>query len=283
LLHDRLAAGDLVHAAVDTVAAEFRGFDLEHSDRSTTWSTGPPTAHRRGHPIMETENFYKNGLYLEQNPSWDVEDSPWKALQILKLFERNCIQPRTICEVGCGAGEVLLQLYQQMPAVTTFDGYEISPQAFAMTPSRNRDRINFHLENLLNEDVHFDVVMAIDVMEHIEDCFDFLRKLQAKGTFKVLHIPLDLSVQTVLRGKPIMVARKHVGHIHYFTKETALATLEDMGYTVIDYFYTAGMIELPNKPLRSRLLNWPRRLLHRINSDLAVRVLGGYSIMVLAR
>lgn len=232
---------------------------------------------------MRAEDIYRDGLYLEHNLSWHAEDSPWKAKQILKLFERNGIQPGTICEVGCGAGEILLQLYRQMPAVTTFDGYEISPQAFAMAQSRKRDRIDFHLRNLLDEDVHFDVVMAIDVMEHVEDCFDFLRKLQMKGVYKVLHIPLDLSVQTILRSKPIMAARKQVGHIHYFTKEIAMATLEDMGYEIIDCFYTAGMIDLPNKPLRTKLLNLPRRALYKIHSDLAVRVLGGYSIMVLAK
>ena len=152
-----------------------------------------------------------------------------------------------------------------------------------MTLPRKRDRVNFHLRNLLNEDVYSDVVMAIDVIEHIEDCFDFLRRLQARGTYKVLHIPLDLSVQTVLRSRPIMAARRDVGHIHYFSKETAIATLEDIGYTIVDYFYTAGMVELPNKPLRAKLLALPRRVLYKIHSDLAVRVLGGYSLMVLAR
>lgn len=232
---------------------------------------------------MRNEDIYKSGLYLEHNLSWHAEDSPWKAKQILKLFERNEIRPETLCEVGCGAGEILLQLYHQMPAVTAFDGYEISPQAFAMAQSRRRDRITFHLKDLLCEDAHFDVVMAIDVMEHVEDCFSFLRRLQAKGVYKVLHIPLDLSVQTVLRSSPIMTARKHVGHIHYFTKETAIATLEDIGYSIIDCFYTAGMVDIPNRPLRTRLLNLPRRALYKINSDLAVRVLGGYSIMVLAK
>lgn len=233
--------------------------------------------------MMGGEDIYKNGRYLEQNPSWHLEQSPWKAKQILKLLRRNDVPCRTICEVGCGAGEILLQLHEQMPPGTTFVGYEISPQAFAMTSLRKRDRINFHLKDLLDEDVRFDVVMAIDVIEHVEDCFSFLRRLRTKATYKVLHIPLDLSVQTVLRSTPIMTARKGVGHIHYFTKETAIATLEDMGYTIIDHFYTAGMVEFPGKQLRSKLLSWPRRVFHKIHSDLAVRVLGGYSIMVLAK
>lgn len=38
--------------------------------------------------------------------------------------------------------------------------------------------------------------------------------------------------------------RRSVGHIHYFTKETALALLEDTGYRVIDHGYTWGATEL---------------------------------------
>jgi hypothetical protein len=56
-----------------------------------------------------------------------------------------------------------------------------------------------------------------------------------------------------------------------------------MGYTIIDHFYTAGMVEIPGKSFRTKLLNWPRRLLFRINPDFAARLLGGYSLMVLAK
>jgi hypothetical protein len=74
---------------------------------------------------------------------------------------------------------------------------------------------------------HFDIVMAIDVFEHVEDYFGFLRKLRGKAEYKIFHIPLELSVQSVLRSSIIIEGRKSVGHIHYFTKETALETLKD--------------------------------------------------------
>ncbi|MDX9745689.1 MAG: hypothetical protein WCX84_00020 [Syntrophales bacterium] len=104
----------------------------------------------------------------------------------------------------------------------------------------------------LNYAAHFDIVMAIDVFEHVEDCFGFLRKLKEKAEYKIFHIPLDLSVQTVLRSFPIIHGRKSVGHIHYFTKETALETLKDTGYLIIDYFYTGGSLELPNRGWKTK-------------------------------
>ena len=144
--------------------------------------------------------------------------------------------------------------------------------------------MTFELSDLLKDDgSYFDIVMAIDVFEHVEDYFGFLRKLREKAEYKIFHIPLDLSVQTVLRSSPIIKGRKFVGHIHYFTKETALETLKDTGYEIIDYFYTGGSLELPNRGWKADLLKIPRKLAFSLDEDLAVRLLGGYSLMVLAK
>lgn len=232
---------------------------------------------------MNGEEIYKDGAYLKNNQTWHVEDSPWKAKQILKMINRNNLKPGTICEVGCGVGEILSQLHQQMPVDTSFHGFEISPQAFELAQSRETDKVHFYLKDLLEEDAHYDIVMAIDVIEHIEDYFTFLRKLRTKGTFKIFHIPLDLSVQTVLRSNPILKGRKQVGHIHYFTKETALATLKDTGYEIIDHFFTAGMVELPGKSMKTKTLNQLRKLMYNVNEDWTVRLFGGYSLLVLAK
>ena len=227
--------------------------------------------------------IYNDGTYRENNPTWHEEDSPWKALQIQKIIERNSLNPSKICEIGCGAGEILNKLSEHYENKKEFFGYEISPQAFELCSKKSRHNLTFKLANLLEDDAdYFDIVMAIDVFEHVEDYFGFLRKLKTKAKYKIFHIPLDLSVQTVLRCSPIIKHRKSVGHIHYFTKETALETLKDTGYQIIDYFYTNSSVELPNRGWKANLLKIPRKLFFSVNNDFAVRVLGGYSLMVLA-
>jgi SAM-dependent methyltransferase len=231
-----------------------------------------------------TQLIYTTGEYLGNNPTWHVEDSAWKAKQILKIIERNNLQPESVCEVGCGSGEILNQLYLKMPETVDFTGYEISPQAFELCKTRNKQRLNFNLGDLVRqENVYFDVLLCIDVFEHIEDYLTFLKDLQKKAKYKIFHIPLDLSVSSVLRSSPILRARQSVGHLHYFSKETALATLKDSGYEICDYFYTAGSIDLPKKSFKTLLANFPRKVLYGLNQDIAVRLLGGYSLLVLTK
>jgi cyclopropane fatty-acyl-phospholipid synthase-like methyltransferase len=228
--------------------------------------------------------IYEDGTYLENNPSWHEEDSPWKAKQIKKIVEKNTVNFHNICECGCGAGEILKQLYDLYDDRKEFFGYDISPQAFELCKKKSDTNLTFILQDLLEDDgAYFDIVMAIDVFEHVEDYFGFLRKLKEKGKYKIFHIPIDLSVQTVLRSSPIIQGRKSVGHIHYFTKETALETLNDTGYEIIDWFYTSGSLSLPNRGWKADLVKIPRKLMFSINNDLAVRILGGFSLLVLAR
>ena len=231
----------------------------------------------------QSSDIYTSGTYLSNNPTWHEEDSSWKAKQIVTILSKNGIEPKSVCEVGCGAGEILNQLYQDLPDHVSFSGFEISPQAFEIAQQKAKDRLNFYLEDFLEKGGHYDLLLAIDIIEHIEDVFGFLRAIRPKADYSIFHIPLEISVQRVLLSKPILKRRREVGHIHYFTKETALATLEDTGYEIIDHLYTAGSLDLPPTSLLYSLGRLPLKLACMVNKDLAVRILGGHSLLVLAR
>jgi len=229
------------------------------------------------------QDIYQTGEYVAKNPTYHVEDSAWKADEVLKLIRKQSLTPQTVCEVGCGAGEILRQLQLSLNADTQFFGYEISPQAFALCRERENERLHFLCEDLIAAETRrFDLLLCLDVFEHVEDYLGFLRGLRGKAAHKIFHIPLDLSVQWVWRSGPIMRQREQAGHLHYFTKETALGTLHDAGYEVVDWCYTAGAIANP-RSVKAKLASWPRRVLFALNQDLVVRILGGYSLLVLAR
>ena len=106
--------------------------------------------------------------------------------------------------------------------------------------------------------------------------------IRPRGELKIFHIPLDLSVQAVLRKRGLLKRREMHGHIQYFTKETALETLKDVGYELLDYFFTPRCIELGDETAQ-KIARLPRKICFAIHQELTVRILGGYSLLVLAK
>lgn len=237
-------------------------------------------------PTALNEQRYSDGSYLAENSDWHLEDSNWKAEKIASLMQNNDLHPRSVYEIGCGAGGILRCLAEKMHT-TQFTGIEISEDALQICSQYNNSNVEYLLADVADLSLEkADVCLAIDVFEHVENHFEFLRKMKHMAEYKVFHIPLDMNVHNVIRGWPINKARDAIGHIHYFTKDTALATLKECGYEVIDFSYTAHEELIQHKsgiPLKSRLLSKLRQQLCKINRDFFVRLLGGHSLIVLAK
>lgn len=227
--------------------------------------------------------IYRDGSYLKFNPSWHVEESPFKVRQIVRMLKRQNFALKTICDVGCGAGRVLAELQTHLPSDCDCWGYDVSPDAIAMCDGRGNKTLHFRRHDIRRDesDIFFDLVLMLDVFEHVEDYMGLVRAIKSRGKYKLFHIPLDLSVQAVARKNGLLRRRDDHAHLHYFTNETALRTLTDVGYQVVDYFYTPRCIELGEKFVQ-RIVRIPRKVCFALSPDLTVRVLGGYSLMVLA-
>lgn len=229
------------------------------------------------------QSVYVSGEHLEKNPDWHVHASSWKAQHVLRMLKRHQFAPLTIGEVGCGAGEVLRQLQLNMDPGCAFSGYDISPQAIELARSRENQRLHCKLADILEEpDAYFDLLLILDVVEHVEDYFAFLRDLKKLAHDKIFNFPLDLSVQSLVRSDGLMMRRRTYGHLHYFTKDLALQSLTGEGYEVLDWFYAPFGIDFP-VGVKGNVVRWPRMLLSAISEDLAARLLGGFSLFVLAR
>lgn len=231
------------------------------------------------------EDIYVSGSYRDLNESWHIEDSKWKANEIQSLLNKSTIVPEKIVEIGCGVGGILESL-ALMPtyANSSFAGYDVSEIAIEICKKDRIKTIDFFCEDLLLDQKlePFDLLLAIDVFEHVPDYMGFLSKCSQMSKYQMYHIPLDLHVSSVARGS-FLRGRNSVGHLHYFSSESALATLADTGHKVIDHAFTSGATDLffVHPSMRKAIANIPRGVLSRVSKKYAARLFGGYSLLVL--
>ena len=128
-----------------------------------------------------------------------------------------------------------------------FRGVDVSPDARALWPDqRPPNLVLFQRDITPDEDGKQDIALIIDVFEHVEDYLGFLRRIRSYAEYFIFHIPLDLHVQGLLRDA-LPIARRDLGHLHYFCRSTALATLHDTGYLIVDERITFGQSALRHK------------------------------------
>ncbi|MDG4476044.1 class I SAM-dependent methyltransferase [Thiovibrio frasassiensis] len=232
------------------------------------------------HPTLQ----YLTREYFEHNPTWDLADTPWKARIVAAALTRNGIQPSSVCEVGCGSGGCLAELRTIYPEAE-LSGFDIAPDAAAFWLQYDGLNIHFEVGDALRESsLKCDVLLMLDVVEHLADPHDFLERLLGKANFYIFHIPLDLSAFSVYREAPLLYVRNKVGHIHYFTKELALSLLRECGYEIVDAAYTQAAFTAPSHGWKTLIAKPLRRIIYALfGKDRGVRLIGGETLIVVAQ
>src|SRR5262245_18483492 len=105
---------------------------------------------------------YVDGRYLEATGgTWHLEDSPFQAKYVYMIVRRNGPPPSSVGEIGCGAGGVLNELHARWPEAE-LAGYDISPQAHALSKQFENSRLRFHLGDGLADSRRFDVALVME-------------------------------------------------------------------------------------------------------------------------
>ncbi len=231
---------------------------------------------------MSFTNLYTTGQYVQQNPNFHEEDAEWKAALITGMLRKAAITVNAVAEVGCGSGRVLYHVQQQLPGVPC-KGYDISPEGIARARALENVHLSFYETDLIAAAVQTDLLLMIDVLEHVPDYYGFLQGLLAKANHFIFHIPLDVSCRTIMKPQVLLQQRQAVGHIHYFTKEMVWWMLADCGYRVRDWQYTKPRTDID---AAKGLKRWVKKLLRNLSFSLfpgwSVKRWGGYSVLLLA-
>ncbi|MFZ4057738.1 MAG: class I SAM-dependent methyltransferase [Ferruginibacter sp.] len=228
-------------------------------------------------------NIYQNHTYLKHNPHWHETDAAFKTDYIQAFIEKHISSIEIVGEVGCGSGEILVELSKRISTLKTISGYDIAPDAIRIAEKKSTEKIHFFLEDITEENhpAHFDVLLVIDVLEHLENYFQFLAAIKSKSTYTIFHIPLDMSVRTLFKEQMLIEAKERIGHIHLFTEDFIKSVLLDHGYTIIDSCYTPPRLEQIS--FKERCIQFFGKLLFGIHQKFCTKFMGGYSIMILAK
>lgn len=125
-----------------------------------------------------------------------MTENSYGILKRFEYIERAILdrEPRKILDYGCGTGEVLTApLAERFPEIEIV-GVDDDPVSIEFARSRNADRRNlsFHLPDELDPHRQFDLVIASEVIEHVEDPGQFLRFLRHRlgpGGAMVITLP----------------------------------------------------------------------------------------------
>jgi SAM-dependent methyltransferase len=232
--------------------------------------------------MSDARPIYSDGSYLASNQGWHEEDSPYKSSLVAKAVSRNKLEFLSCADVGCGAG-LVTELLAKRFASSQFEGFDESADAKEFWKQRQvLGNLTFKNEDVFGLPRDFDLIVCLDVFEHVEDYFGFLKKLRTKGKQFVFNIPLDMSVMKILTPG-IRLAREAVGHLHYFNRYTALQALHDTGFQVQDWYLSAAFTATMPRNIRQAAILPIRLLSLCLGKRFASAVFGGFSLVVTAK
>lgn len=226
-------------------------------------------------------SIYETDEYWSQHPTFHEDDAAFKGKRCFDALQSAGIMPPRVLDVGCGSGKFLNQLSTMLPD-SDFRGIDVSAtpvnRANALHAKTN---VNFQVGDFSKINDTFDLVTANDVFEHVDDYIGFLKDVRRLGGAFYFNIPLDMTAFSVARHA-YMHTRASLGHLHYFSKHSALSTLEYCGFTVVHHQYNHNVAHaLKQHPsIKGYIAALPRLLTFKIAPDASVHFLSGASLGV---
>lgn len=237
--------------------------------------------------------------YREQNLTWHREDSVWKAHQIARVLANTTFVSEfrgkriSVADVGCGVGGVIGSLSDEAGRVGVdvgrACGFDIAQWAVSQAKIEF-PWLEFFCEDFCRSEQLFDLVLLMDVLEHVPEPEAFVRAVAARAIYLVIHFPLDDNVLGRLLRRPAY-RKNSVGHLHYFHPESAKRFVRGAGLETVNNVYTPAHEQRrrrggPRPALQDAVFysasDVLARLLRPIGEPAVARLTGAFSFMVLA-
>ncbi|HMU25860.1 MAG TPA: class I SAM-dependent methyltransferase [Solirubrobacterales bacterium] len=138
------------------------------------------------------------------------------------------LKPATVLDAGCGEGETLDRLSEVLPPAPT--GIDLNPESVEFA-ARRLPGATIRQADLLNlpfEDGSFDLVLCLEVLEHLPDPAAGLAELaRVSGRDIVVSVPHEpwFRLGSFARGKYLKTWGNHPEHVNHWNPKSLKAFL----------------------------------------------------------
>lgn len=177
---------------------------------------------------QELDDYYKNGYELTNYFSPITEK---RYHQLLDKFEKHR-QTNRILDIGAGCGFFMETAKKRGWEVT---GTEFSKNSIAACKNSNTELVFGELSEIELPESHFDIVINLEVIEHINNPVPFVSEIERilrKGGLVYITTPNFNAIHRYrLRSKYDVIS--YPNHLCYFTKKTLKQLFHSNGLTPI--------------------------------------------------
>jgi SAM-dependent methyltransferase len=198
------------------------------------------------------KNIYTSGEYILKNPTLDVEDTTWKITKLTPLVDEFTNQfSKTkvkILDVGGGAGLFLKGISDYLRSKDIgVEQYalDLSMEMLRMQKENNPDITIFEgsIEKTSFEDKKMDIVLMIDVLEHIPNAVKALKELRRISEYVIFKVPLENNIyynflNLIKAGGLRKDICEKVGHVNFYNFRNLKKQITSHAGKILSYSFT---------------------------------------------
>lgn len=242
------------------------------------------------------QNLYASEAYRDNTRDWEDAVAPFRAKAFYEALKIGGLAEgvRSILDVGCGSGGVLIELRLKYGSSigggkARFFGLDVSEKAISVANRLypNAEELNvFFSHGLLDtepEQRSYGVLSLIHVLEHCPDMLEMLSLCEKRADYLYVNVPIELNCFYVMRRGVIGSQYRRYGHLHFFDEEFFLSWLDQNGFEIVavvyseDYAVRKGGIAYNGVRLLRKLMKT------MLGYSVATWLLGGFSLGVLIK
>src|SRR4051812_23180865 len=153
------------------------------------------------HRAVDPAQFYTEAYSVADDAAaqhygrWRTLSARTKADHVVALAARAGVRPRTLVEIGCGAGDLLAQLAERGTA-ERLDGFEIAPPAVQIARDRDIPRARIELFDGAHVPAAagaYDLAVVSHVREHVPDPPALLAEAARVASWVMVEVPLEVN------------------------------------------------------------------------------------------